>query len=150
MSGDIDNWTDWIDIDLAKSKRGQFNNFGIYEIRVVDSRGQPIPISRLIGVDYPGVLYIGRSGLRNQKTKRTIANRIQEFLRQKNHSGGITYARAKKILQQEKKFSGHRLQVRAIFLADEEIKSKEAKVLRDYFSIHAELPPCNSALPKKQ
>lgn len=145
MSG----WTDWIDIDFAESKEGPLNDFGVYEIRAVDSKGQPVPIKRLVGVDMLGRLYVGRSGFSHQKTKRTIANRIREFLRGR-HSGGVTYARAREILQQTQKFSGHRLQVRAMFLPDDKIESGESKVLYDYFSKHAELPPCNSALPKKK
>jgi len=128
------NWTDWIDIDLAKSKRGPFNDFGIYEIRAVASKGKAIPISRLVGVDLLGLFYVGRSGYRRQKTGHTIANRIREFLQQA-HSGGITYARAKKTLQQAQEFWDHRLQVRAMFLPDEEIELAETKVLRDYFRL---------------
>jgi hypothetical protein len=143
----MSNWTDWIDIDLAKSNQGPLNDFGIYEIRVVDSKGQPVPISRLVGVDSVGLLYVGRSGYRWQKTHRTVANRVGEFIRQQ-HSGGITYARARETLQKTKRFSDHCLQIRGMFLPDKEIDLAEIKVLRNYFSEHAELPPCNSAFPR--
>lgn len=145
----MSTWTDWIDIERAELKQGPLNDFGVYEIRAVNSKGQPIPISRLVGVDRLGCLYVGRSGFRHQKTRRTIANRIKEFLRGP-HSGGTTYARAKTTLQQGQKFSSHRLQVRAIFLPDDKIELEESKALYGYFRRHAELPPCNSALPKKK
>lgn len=145
----MNNWTDWIDIDLAKSKRGPLNDFGVYEIRAIDSKGVPIAISRLVGVDDLGVLYIGRSGYRHQKTERTIANRIREFLRQ-THSGGVTYERARQTLSQSQKFSDHRLQVRAMFVPDEKIDSTERTLLHNYFSKHGEVPPCNSVLPKSE
>lgn len=95
------------------------------------------------------MLCVGRSGFRHQKTKRTVANRIKEFLRGP-HSGGATYTRARKTFQQAKTLSGHRLQVRAMFLPDDKIESRELKVPYNYFSIYAELPAFNSALPKKK
>ena len=141
------NWSSWEDIAFAKSKDGKLNDFGIYKIRVVNRNGEAIPIFRFVGIDRQGLIYVGRSGYRSQKTGRTIANRIREFVKQQ-HSGGITYARAEKVLEREGKFFEHRLQVRAMFLPDEEIDRTEKKVLRDYFSQYAELPPCNSAFPK--
>ena len=143
----MSNWTDWVEIESAKSRRGPLNDFGIYQIRVVEPSGGPISIGRLAGVDSLGILYVGRSGCRHQQTDRTIANRIREFL-QRAHSGGITYVRAKKTLQRVPRFSGHRLQVRAMFLPDEEIDETESSILHKYFSEYAELPPCNSSLPK--
>jgi hypothetical protein len=142
----MDRWSDWIDIELAKSQHGLLSDFGVYQIRVVTPSGEPISISRMVGVDSLGILYVGRSGYRHQRSKRTVANRIREFLRQQ-HSGGVTYARAKDTLQRASQFSDHRLQVRAMFLPDEEIDAKESGILRDYFSRHGELPPCNSQLP---
>lgn len=139
-------WSDWVEIELAKSSSGPFDNFGIYQIRAVAPSNEPIPICRLVGIDSLGILYVGRSGYRYQRSKRTIANRIREFVRQQ-HSGGITYASARKVLQQSPKFSQHRLQVRAMFLPDDKIGKAESSVLNDYFSIYAELPPCNSSLP---
>jgi hypothetical protein len=118
-------WSDWIDIELARSWRGPFNDFGIYQVRAVTSRGEPIPINRLVAVDPSGTLYIGRSGYRRRSSNRTIANRIREFVQQQ-HSGGIAYARANPVLQRVPHFSGHRLQVRAMFLADEEIDAEES------------------------
>jgi hypothetical protein len=141
----MSKWSDWIDIELAKSQRGPFNDFGIYQIRAVTSLGEPISISRLVGVDPLGILYLGRSGYRHKKSERTIANRIREFL-QRQHSGGVTYARANETLKREPQFSEHRLQVRAMFLPDEKINAAESKALHDYFLTHAELPPCNSQL----
>jgi hypothetical protein len=138
----MSNWTDWVTIETAKSKKGPFNHLGIYQIRAVTPTGEPIPINRFVGIDLLGILYIGRSGY---TSNRSIANRIGEFVRQQ-HSGGDTYARAKQVLEREPQFSGHLLQVRTkLIFTKEEIDLAEAKALREYFSEHAELPPCNSA-----
>ena len=148
----MSNWADWVSIETAKSKRGPFNHLGIYQIRAVTPAGESIPIHRLVGIDSSGILYIGRSGY---NSNRSIANRIGEFVRQQHsgrqkHSGGVTYARAKPILERAPQFSGHHLQVRAKLLSTkEDIDLAEAKALDEYFSEHAELPPCNSARNKR-
>lgn len=96
----------------------------------------------MAGVDASGVLYIGRSGYNKN---RSIANRIGEFVKQQ-HSGGVTYVKAKQIIEKLPRFSGHRLQVKVKFLTTkEEIDVAETAALNGYFSEYAELPPCNSA-----
>jgi len=136
-------WTPWVDVELAKSRKGPFSDYGIYQIRAVTPAGEPIPISRLAAVDPLGILYIGRSGYRRQHTRRTVAHRIGEFLR-RQHSGGHTYARAVKVMRRNPAFAGHRLQARARFFSDDEIDAAEGETLREYFLTCAELPPCNS------
>lgn len=143
----MNDWSSWQDIKSAKTKGGNLNDFGIYEIRVVNRNKEAIPIFRFVGCDSQGLIYIGRSGYRWQKTGRTIANRIKEFVQQQ-HSGGTTYARAHKVLIGQSEFSGHRLEARGKILPDEEIKKAEKNAIDEYFSMHAELPPCNSAFPK--
>lgn len=136
-------WTPWIEIEAACARNGAFREFGVYQIRAVSTSGDPIPINRLIGTDANGILYTGRSGYRNGTGYRTIANRIAEFMNQR-HSGGITYARARRWLQRDRRFANHRLNVRALFLPDSAIVATETLLLDTYFSRHGELPPCNS------
>lgn len=139
----------WKQIEIvAESRKEYFHSFGVYEIAVVNAKGKPIPIARLAGVDKSGLLYIGRSGFRNQKTKRTITKRIKEFLNGP-HSGGETYDIAFKVLSKTQKFSKHRLKVRASILPDRQIIPKETKLLKKYFLKYGELPPLNSSIPCK-
>ena len=79
-----DDWSHWVRIEIAKSKKGPFNYLGIYQIQVVTASGDPIPICRLGGVDPFGLLYMGRSG---DHFPRTVQNRVKEFA-QLQHSGG--------------------------------------------------------------
>lgn len=134
--------------NVVESDRDYFHNFGVYEIAIVDAKGKPIPITRLTGVDKSGLLYIGRSGFRYQKSNRTIANRIKEFL-YGPHSGGETYDKVFEVFKKTQKFSKHRLKVRASVLADRQIISEEIKLLKKYFSKYGELPPLNSSMPRK-
>ncbi|MBN2316216.1 MAG: hypothetical protein JXM79_19975 [Sedimentisphaerales bacterium] len=145
------NWSNWIEIKEAKLPQrdnGPFNHLGIYQICAVNSKGKQIPIPRLAGVDKTGVIYIGRSGFSNQRTYRTIAVRIREF-DNKQHSGGITYAKAEPIINKRRRYKKHRLQVRAKFLSTkEDICAAELHALSEYHSKYGELPPCNSTRPK--
>jgi hypothetical protein len=142
-------WSRWLDAELAKLRTGRFNDFGIYQIRIVTPSGKPIQICRIGGIDQTGIIYIGRSGYRLGKTNRTVANRIQEFIKEQ-HSGGCTYAKAKSVLQKMPQYKGHLLQVRAMFVPNKDIKNTESNELKKYFSSYAELPPCNSSLPNPQ
>src|SRR5438093_3095142 len=118
-------WTAWHEIDQAKSRRGPLIDFGIYQIRIVDVSGTPIPIPRFYAIDPEGLIYFGRSGFRQQSGSRTIQNRINEFTNVRNHSGGITYDRIKPRLQRHAQFADHRLQVRGRFLEDGQIQAAE-------------------------
>lgn len=128
----------------AQLRRGPLNGHGIYQIRAVTAAGTPIPIPRVRGVDAQGILYGGRSGFWSKSRSRTIANRIHEFDVER-HSGGITYAKARRRLKRTERFAGHVLQVRAAFLEDRQIVLKETSVLDQYFAKYGELPPCNSS-----
>jgi len=157
-------WGDWHEIDRAHLD--ERNCFGIYQIRMVDKVGRPIPISRIVGIDEEGVIYIGRSG---PKKPRTLAQRIREF--QKGaHSGAKTYRLMNENCESFKHlYSSHRLQYRAMHLQASEditniIKQKEALIGEDfsyrtkielmegvavinYVNRYGELPPCNSSFP---
>jgi hypothetical protein len=62
----MSKWSDWVDIEIAKSKQGLFVDFGIYQIRATTKSNRPILINRLVGADSLGILDIGRSGYRRQ------------------------------------------------------------------------------------
>lgn len=142
----MENWTAWLSCESAKDAGGPLNIFGVYQIRIASS-DEPFSIARLCAVDREGTIYYGRSGLQNQSSHRTIANRIKEFLRGQ-HSGGKTYARIKARLGDLPQFRGYRLQFRGMGLIDQDIKNREADLLYRYTTVYGELPPCNSSLPK--
>ncbi len=133
-------WTTWYDSEEATASNSSLNNFGIYQIRIVNPTGDPLHINRFCSADTNGLIYFGRSGFRHQKTNRTIANRIQEFIRRK-HSGGRTYSKIKPLLDKHPNFADHRLQFRGKFLPDTEIENAEANLLSEYLFKFGELPP---------
>lgn len=142
----MNHWSEWVEIERARSGEGRFAHFGIYHIRAVNQSGSPITVGRLAGIDRAGILYIGRSGFRWQKTQRTLGNRIDEWLKG-GHSGGFRFQGLKPALDSSPAFRGHRLQARAKVLPDIEIEKAEVVSLQDYLSLYAELPPINSSMP---
>jgi hypothetical protein len=143
----MSEWTDWVDIETAKSPQGPFVGHGIYQIRIVDEQNEPIPISRIGGIDPSGLLHVGRSGHGIESPTRTIANRLKEFIQQQ-HSGGKTYARAREVLLRFPQFANHQLQARAMFVKNDEIDIAESRAAWAYLGKYGELPPCNSSLPR--
>ena len=155
-------WSSWQNIEHAKAEQRGY--YGLYQIRMVNEIGNPLPIQRIAGIDKEGIIYIGRAIPRN-----TLARRIREFqgtaqLKNASHSGGETYV----LMQTNLKYSdhtykNHKLQYRVKHLytdrieleLDEQenfkhkVKKGEEKALADYFNKYAELPPCNSNFPGK-
>jgi hypothetical protein len=143
----VGQWSEWVDIDRACATTGNFGDYGIYEVRLFIPRtNTPATIFRFVGVDTLGLIYIGRSGFRRKGRGRTIANRLREWITQQ-HSGANTYAKAISTLDGSPTLADRKLQVRAMFVPDEQIEAAEAGALAEYFAIHAELPPCNSSTP---
>jgi hypothetical protein len=143
----IGQWSEWVDLDRACSASGVFGDYGIYEVRLfMPKTNMPATLFRFVGVDTSGLIYIGRSGFRERGRGRTVANRLREWITQQ-HSGANTYAKAVSTLDRSPTLADRKLQVRAMFVPDEQIEAKEAEALAEYFAIHAELPPCNSSTP---
>ena len=142
----MEDWSDWIAIASARARHGPFAFHGIYQVRCTDRSGAPLPIHRLVGVDKTGLLYIGRSGLPSRSERRTVANRLDEFMRQE-HSGGKTYVFAAAVMGGDPSLEGHRLEARGRRLPESEIERLEDAELTQYLMRHGELPPCNSKMP---
>ena len=140
-------WSKWHEVQIgAKMSVDDFpDGFGIYQVRAVlkPNGDKALEIGRLGGIDQSGLLYIGRSGIQSKSPKRTIKNRVNEFLL-KRHSGGKTYSAALRSLGGNKNFLSHVLQVRGMLLPEEKIKSRESQEIEKYVREFAELPPCNS------
>lgn len=136
----MNGWSTWIGIDEAAKKAGGFEDYGIYQVRIVDLTGEARPIHRLVGVDPSGLIYIGRSGFRSTGNGRTVANRTREWLAIW-HPGAALYDKSKSML------GDHRVEVRALFLPDDRIVAVESEEIINYRTSHGELPPFNSVDP---
>jgi hypothetical protein len=128
---------------------GQMDYPGIYQVRMVDSKGKPVAIDRIGGVDEEGLIYVGFSN--------NVGERIKEFhstlsLKGK-HDGASTYF----LMRQNLVSLGHdyascKLQCTVTRLpgtSETELRKQEAIMLANYFSKYSELPPCNCNFPEK-
>ena len=144
-------WTPWYrgeDIERFQ------DSYGVYELKLVNRNGRTYPLERLCGRDPNGILYIGRSGYLEAKTRRTLKKRISEFFRG-YHSGGNTFELVRKTkrlgwLSQKKPWESYiRFRVIEMDGQQDKIDQYERESLARYFVHYGELPPCNSAIPGK-
>lgn len=70
-------WSSWSTIEEAAKRNGSFEDYGIYQVRIVNFEGDPRTVQRLVGADPSGLVYVGRSGLRATGNGRTVANRAK-------------------------------------------------------------------------
>lgn len=142
------SWGPWFELNDQTHWPG---DLGIYRIRLANASGTPFSLGRVCAADPDGIVYIGRSGCLDGKKKRTLGQRLQEFVYEGSHSGGWTFWQAKHIFQALGCFADHRLFASVVTLSGlrAEIVSAEASAVRAYFNAFGELPPFNSAFPGK-
>ncbi len=97
----------------------------------------------MLKCDESGVVYIGRSGVQEEK-QRTVGVRLNEWLL-RHHSGAETYEHVKFTLP-----DNHSLQVSALYLSASEVQAKEAEEIDTYRKQFGEPPPFNSNIPGKK
>lgn len=142
-------WSRWHQLDDGCVSGSYVDGYGVYRIRLVDRMGRPIPVDRIACTDKSGIVYIGRSGFKKQRTGRTISRRVWEFY-QGYHSGGDTYyLSTHHRLRLADKYKSHRIEVSVATLPDAEISKGEADTLYLYFRAFGELPPFNSSFPNQ-
>lgn len=57
-------WSDWQDLTAETAKSvPESAVFAVYEIRLADGHGEPVPFKRRLGIDTDGITYIGASGV---------------------------------------------------------------------------------------
>jgi hypothetical protein len=133
------NWGKWRNIEGVYYDTEMLNKQGLYQIRMVDTYNNPIPISRLAETDESGIIYIGQS------TK--LRPRIENFYCGR-HSGGGMYGLVRLRLKRNKRYKGYSLQYRYMNIYDSDMMKKvETNLLRSYFRKYCELPPFNSTVP---
>ncbi len=143
----MSTWSNWRDIE-EWHEDANADEQGVYQIRLVTSQGEVIPIPRLRGIDKEGKYYIGRSGHSDSKTNRSFGARLKEFL-YGGHSGGNLYSMVEDRLREAQHLKNHKLQYRVTILSDEYIEQTEALLIRFYLEKFGELPPGNRSLSKK-
>lgn len=125
-------WTDWQPLDGLNFKTVTTGP-GVYVIAVNK------PLSRVVGVDRIGILYIGEAG--------GLRRRLSMFYRCASGNKDVAHSAGRHYLHYKIKhyFPLHILKVRWTELkTKEEAKHMEGKLLREYIKHHCELPPLNA------
>lgn len=122
----------WYQIEEFFGKSG-----GIYVLSCLDEEGNEIPISRLLGIDPSGVLYIGMASSfldRVIDLKKSLSPKHAS----RAHECGARYKEHQGI---SSSFSYERLQVNLI--GSSEPRATEREALQSYMTKFGELPPLN-------
>ncbi|MBI2171949.1 MAG: hypothetical protein HYU30_08040 [Chloroflexi bacterium] len=97
-------WTEWQDLEEDLYEDDATRNRGVYQVRIVNARGEPIPVPRLGGVDKEAIYYIGKSG-------RSCRYELKRFL-SSLREGGEVWDGVSDELERVQGFSGYRLEYR--------------------------------------
>jgi hypothetical protein len=134
----------WIDIERNPNYKG----FGVYRIRLVNSKGSEIEIPRFLDKDKDGILLIGRSkdlerrikcfrgAMKGRGCAHSEGQRLGLIIKSTNFKRNYRY----KIQYQ---YSFRRLQ------DETHIQKAEEQLLKGYFRKYGEAPPLNNNLPNK-
>ena len=135
-------WTKWRHLTDQDLNDHWDQSSGVYYIRLVNRRGKPAQIQRVLGADREGTLYIGMAGSGNDGG---LCNRLWGFWTaisgtdETQHGAGRKYRRLL-----SKRFPGHRLQYCFRRLKDaKRARQIEKECLMDYQKCFGEIPPLN-------
>jgi len=139
----MSRWNEWVDLE----KNASYKSFGVYKIRLADSKDYPIEIPRFLDKDKDGILQIGRSI--------DIERRIKCF-RGAMEGKGYAHAEGQRLnlIKKYTSFTGRyndcKIQYSFKKLRNEsETKKEEERLLKCYFKRHGEVPPLDNNLPRK-
>jgi len=136
-------WSKWTDIEEYANYKG----CGVYKIRLVNSKGFPIGISRFLGQDEDGILVIGESI--------NIERRMNNFygaIKGKGyaHSEAERLYLIKEYTNFKERHDSCKLQYSFTELTSKsQAEWEEERLLKCYFKRYGEVPPLNANLPQK-
>jgi hypothetical protein len=119
------------------------SNQGVYTIIAFSDSKKPIALNRVGEIDKDGILYFGKTG-NIQERLRMLWRTIQNDYKANAHPFGKRY---KEFAILRKLFPITSLVV--TYAIDKNPEKAESKLIKDYVNIFGEVPPFNSAIPKK-
>ncbi len=134
-------WTEWQPLsDLYDDDATRRS--GVYEIRFVNSKGKPIPVRRLGGIDEEGLYYIGQTGI-------SFRRRLKYYLTDDYPEGDVREEIAE-TLRQKEGYQEFQLQYRVSIIEPKVIREGlEGTRLEMYLEKFCELPPGNRVRQKR-
>ena len=135
-------WSNWLPIYDQIDYCGP----AVYKVRVSDAAGESFKLGRLFKADENGILSIGQSGNMKQRRKNAVSG-IQGAT---GHSSMNLMYYLYTFTKFGQHFSGHQLQFSFSKCENKDkAESVEHDLIKNYFKEYGEVPPLNSAMPKR-
>lgn len=137
-------WSKWRDLTDTNLNANWSQSPGIYFIRLVNQRGTPAKIPRIIGLEKNGILYIGMASTGRDGG---LCNRLWGFWTAVSGTDETPHLAGRKYRHLIcKHFPNHHLQYRHRRLQNgKQAKKFESEYLKRYQRWWGELPPLNRA-----
>jgi hypothetical protein len=135
-------WTDWFNIDAKCNYHGP----AVYKVRLICVNGNRCQLERLLKADQEGIICIGNTSNMEQRRKKFLSG----VNRATGHSemNLIYYLKAYTNFSNKFKDSYFQYSFRECSNVTES-KKEEEKLIKSYFKEFGEVPPLNSAIPKR-
>ena len=142
MCADTPTWSDWQSV----YDRTEYRDAAVYKVRIINARGEPFKIGRLFRTDSEGILNIGQTSSMEQRRRQSVTG-IQEA---NGHSSMNLIYYLSTHTEFKQLFNEHQIQFSFLKCKDkQEAVEKEYDLIKTYFKKYGEVPPLNSALPKR-
>ena len=133
-------WNDWVGVD----EECECKQSAIYEFRIVDEEGEAMAIRRLAGVDKGGTLCIGKAN--------NMRRRLRQFRDGVINCKGHSEAKLIHLVNRHCdnfSVSIKSIQYRYSICVVSKLDSSEEQCIKLYIKNYGEVPPFNSAIPKR-
>ncbi len=132
---------EWIEI----TEPANYNGAAVYKIRIVE-KGAPAIINRFLGSDDRGIISIGMTTVMDSRRRKFVSG----MTRGRGHSEGNLLFRIRQFAPFNQKFPKPVLQYKFFKVkSKEEADSMESRLIKAYVRKFGEVPPLNSAIPKR-
>lgn len=135
-------WMDWFNIN------GKCNHQGpaVYKVRLIGVNGNRCQLERLLKADQEGIMCIGNTSNMEQRRKQFLSG----VSRATGHSEMNLICYLKAYTNFPNRFKDTNFQYSFCECSDvTESRKEEEKLIKSYFKEFGEVPPLNSAIPKR-
>lgn len=139
QGGNTGDGNAWRDIDQPSGS----SDPAIYEMRLVDEDGIPIPLGRFLNVDADGIISIGLTTSMEQRRQQFVCGVVNCY----GHSEGNLLNLLRRFSRLQDVFPNAKCQYRFASAAEVDLAARERSAIKRYVRRFGEVPPLNSAIP---
>ena len=135
-------WNNWEELD----SKCNHADAAVYEFRLVSEKSLPYKFPRWFAIDNNGILSIGETGDMQKRLKQFING----FNRCNGHSEANLLFLINKYCGLTNAFPNYKIEYRYMPVSSKGAAKKfEESLIKDYVKFFGEVPPLNSAIPKR-